>query len=506
MIARLATLLLAVALLTAHHPTPAADTPPEEGEILAKIRCGVCHAYPEPGLLPKRIWRESVLPQMGYQMGVYPNDTTRLGLIEQGPGGERVLAAGVFPEKPQISAEDWAKIQAFYLKQAPDSLTMPDPPPIATGLKNFITRIPELRLSPPSATLVQFRPGGGLYLGDANSRRLHWIDQNLKVEKAANLAEGVVHLQRDAGGAYVTIMGSFSPTDAPVGAVIYIPDDSPRAEVLLEDLQRPVHSAWADLNADGRPDAVVCEFAKWTGGLTLHLQQPDGSFIRSVLRNRPGAIKSYIRDLNRDGHPDVIALFGQGDEGIYRFLNDGKGAFTEERVLRFPSSWGSSGFRLADVNADGHEDIVYTCGDNADYTPIRKPYHGIRFFTNDGRGNYTESFFYPLNGAYDAIPADFDGDGDLDLAALSFFPDFPNRPQEAFIWLKNQGEGRYQAFSFPEVTQGRWIVMDAGDLEGDGDLDLVLGPLTFEVVPDGGEVQRWLNGGLPFLVLENTTK
>jgi hypothetical protein len=46
--------------------------------------------------------------------------------------------------------------------------------------------------------------------------------------------------------------------------------------------------------------------------------------------------------------------------------------------------------------------------------------------------------------------------------------------------------------------------MDVGDLEGDGDLDIALGSLTFEVTPDRGEIDRWLKNKLPFLVLENT--
>ncbi len=255
-------------------------------------------------------------------------------------------------------------------------------------------------------------------------------------------------------------------------------------------------------------DAVVCEFAKWTGCLSYWQQKSDGTFLKSVLRQRPGAIRSYIRDFNADGHPDVIALFGQGDEGIYRYINDGKGGFREETVLRFPASYGSSAFRLADMNHDGLEDIVYTCGDNADYKPVLKPYHGIRIFANDGKGHYDACFFYPLLGAYDAIPADFDQDGDIDLAAISFFPDFQQTPNAAFVLLDNQSKTgfQFQASTFEEVKDGRWMVMDVGDLDKDGDLDLVLGPLTFEVVPDHGEVKEWVKGALPFIILENKLK
>jgi hypothetical protein len=188
-------------------------------------------------------------------------------------------------------------------------------------------------------------------------------------------------------------MGSFSPTDAPVGSIVRVPKKGNRAEILLDGLQRPVHSDWVDLNGDGRQDGVVCEFAKWTGKLAWWEQDTLGNFQPHILRNRPGAIKTYVRDFNGDHFPDIIALFGQGDEGIYQYINDGKGNFTEKCVLRFPPSWGSSAFRMVDINQDGLEDIVYTCGDNADYQPILKPYHGIRVYTNAGLGIYRETFF-----------------------------------------------------------------------------------------------------------------
>jgi len=476
------------------------------GEALAKRYCGNCHLYPTPDLLPKSIWTQYVLPQMGHQLGIYAKAGEREALLATQSGGDSIAARRVFPEKPLLSAAEWQKIRAFYTQLAPEALSAPEMPPVQMGLQHFNTQKPSLRLSPPSTTMVKIRPQGGLWLGDANSKRLYWADAALQVEKAANLAEGIVHIVPDEKGMYVTIMGQFSPTDAANGMVIYMPNGSPQAQIMLEGLQRPVHSAWGDFNHDGRVDAAVCEFAKWTGGLTYWQQQLDGTFQRTQLRMRPGATRSYIRDWNQDGHPDIITLFAQGDEGIFVYINDGKGHFEEQTLLRFPPTYGSSAFRMVDWNGDGREDIVHVCGDNADYRPVLKPYHGIRIFVQDEKGAFKEDFFYPMYGAYDAIPADYDEDGDLDLAAISFFPDFPSKPQQAFLLLDNEGNGQFRASTFPEVEAGRWIVLDAGDLDLDGDLDLVLGSLTFEVVPDGGQVAKWVQGGLPFLVLENTLK
>jgi len=477
----------------------------EEGEQLARIRCASCHAYPDPGLLPLDIWKETVLPRMGHQMGIYADTKTRATLIEPGLGGQVVEQAGVFPLKPTISEREWKAIQAFYLSRAPEALTLKNGAPVDTLLHRFEVKIPDWRIAPPSTTMVSIRPEGGLYLGDANKKRLYWLDQDLRIEKAANFAEGIVHLDHQAGGLFITMMGTFSPTDAPSGAAIYMPDGGSTAQIILEGLQRPVHTAWVDVQGDGLLDAVVCAFGKWTGSLSVYTQQKDGRFINTVLRDKPGALQCYVRDLNNDGHPDILALFGQGDEGVFQYMNNGKGEFTEKRLLSFPPSWGSSRFRLADMNADGREDILYVCGDNADYRPILKPYHGVRIYLSDGRGGYEESFFYQLYGAYDAIPADFDMDGDIDLAMISFFPEYSARPVRAFVYLENTENG-YAAHTFPDETMGRWIVMDAGDVDGDGDLDLVLGSLAFEVVPDKGEVARWVKEGIPFVLLENTTR
>ncbi len=114
----------------------------------------------------------------------------------------------------------------------------------------------------------------------------------------------------------------------------------------------------------------------------------DGKFgkqyyVRRILRSLPGAIRAYINDYNHDGLQDIMVLFAQGDESIILFTNLGNGGFQQEQLLRFPPSYGSSYFELADFNNDGYPDIVYTCGDNADYSPVLKPYHGVYIFMNE---------------------------------------------------------------------------------------------------------------------------
>ncbi len=54
--------------------------------------------------------------------------------------------------------------------------------------------------------------------------------------------------------------------------------------------------------------------------------------------------------------------------------------------------------------------------------------------------------------------------------------------------------------------KGRWIVMDHADQDGDGDIDLVLGSLAFEVIPDNGQLAGWVQNGLGYLILENLSR
>ncbi len=143
-------------------------------------------------------------------------------------------------------------------------------------------------------------------------------------------------------------------------------------------------------------------------------------------------------------------------------------------------------------------------GDRGDFECPPKKYHGVRIYLNDGHWNFKEAFFFPLNGAYKAIAADFDGDGDLDIAAISFFPDYDKSPEESFVYLENKGGMNFTPHTFPDCYRGRWLTMDVGDLDGDGDLDIVLGGVykTPFRAPQSF-TERWQKEGPSVLILRN---
>jgi hypothetical protein len=205
----------------------------------------------------------------------------------------------------------------------------------------------------------------------------------------------------------------------------------------------------------------------------------DEKFKKHILNPMPGARKVVVQDFNHDGLQDVLALMTQGDERLILYTNTGDFNFDTQVLLRFPPVYGCNYFEVADFNSDGHFDILLTNGDNADYSAILKPYHAVRIYTNDGKNNFTQTWSFAMPGASQASALDFDKDGDLDVAAISFFPDFARTPERGFIYFENKGSNNLHPQTTLFAAYGRWLVMESADIDQDGDIDLLLGAANF---------------------------
>ncbi len=143
-----------------------------------------------------------------------------------------------------------------------------------------------------------------------------------------------------------------------------------------------------------------------------------------------------LGDLDRDGDLDLVT--GSSFDNVGRvWLNDGKGFFT----LGVPLPPITESL-LADVDADGDLDIIST-----------------HLYLNDGSAHFTEA---QEMGAVQAV-FDADGDGDMDV--------FSQRPNDEASLLFNDGKGVFSVRSV--LFGGDLFDAKAGDLDNDGDLDLV---------------------------------
>jgi hypothetical protein len=268
-----------------------------------------------------------------------------------------------------------------------------------------------------------------------------------------------------------------------------------------------VQTVFADFNGDGKMDFATCMFGNLRGRFSWFENTGNDQYKEHILFDKTGPIHCEVHDFNHDGIPDIALLVAQETEALYLMLNDGKGNFGMSLVFQRHPAFGHNYFELADFNGDGEMDLLVVNGDNGEYSSPLKKYHGIRIYLNKGNGRFEESYFFPLNGAVKAMARDFDGDGDLDIAAISFFPDYEKTPRESFVYLENKGGMKFKPSTFAECIAGRWDSMDVGDLDGDGDLDIVLGSYIRgpTAVPEMLK-QVWEKRGPSIMILKNTLR
>ncbi len=483
-------LLVCVLILLVRCQEKKVDSP---GERLAKSYCASCHLLPAPQDLNREIWATEVLPQMAAFYGLYGNKSRAdyLGSSQEAP-----FLGKVYPEAPQLELAVWDTIFNYYVEQSPGRLSPPDSPPILFEMKQFqskVIRDGSEEAFPSLATSVAVDESTGevvvasLLAKDGGQRR--FTDQQVSSK------EGFIGIQpslRPALEGRLT-MGSLIPSDVPRGTFVASGDT-------LKELLRPLDFLYWDGNQDGNEELIIAEYGNMTGQLSSYDRGK-----KTVLSPTPGALRLRVADLDKDGYKDLLVLFAQGDERIeVWYSRPGK---PERKLLyRFPPSYGSSDLQVADVDGDGDLDLIHSCGDNYDYQPIPKPYHGIRILRNNGEENFSEAWFYHMDGAYGTEVDDFDGDGDQDIAAIAYFIPPAKRALNSFVYLEQTDQLEFKAQGFEKQPGLHYICLDKGDVDGDGDQDLVIGNFS-GYLPDGmPNTRRSGKGEVVYVWLENVGK
>jgi hypothetical protein len=193
--------------------------------------------------------------------------------------------------------------------------------------------------------------------------------------------------------------------------------------------------------------------AWWVDASSSHL--PAGAVVgRSSMAAEPA-------DLDGDGDLDVVLAIEFGTNAVLR--NEGGGRLVDATPpdLR-RGAHDSEDVAVADFDGDGHLDLIFVAEDD----------RTDEYYLGDGRGGFTTAPWpLPTSGVSNAVLAlDLEGDGDLDLVVGNA------GPNEVLV---NDGTGRMALMSeahLPGAAPGR-VTQDiaAGDLDGDGDLDLVEG-------------------------------
>jgi len=473
-----------------------------DGKALVQQYCTSCHKLVPANAITRDIWKFHILPEMSHYLGLSsysivnyykkPTDTTG------------------------ISIGNWEIIVNYYAKAAPDSLPVAKAPtPLLNDWAGFTLKKPAETNDIAYTTMLAVDPATKkLYSADIEKLKFYEWDKNFKSKVVADLpspamSADFVNDEKGNRQAILSCIGQIIPMDFPNGRIMSVDlnakQEIKKPQVVQEDLARPVQTVQADFNKDGLNDYVVLAQGRYVGGVYLMTQKADHSYVQSNISEKPGAAQTVTGDFNNDGYIDLMILYGGGDEGLWLYLNDKKGGFTSKNLLQFPPVYGSTSFQLADINHDGKPDLIYTCGYNYKDSRILKPYHGLYIFTNEGDWKFKQSYFYPINGCTKAIAADFDGDGDLDIATIAFFADMKSKPAEEFIYFEQDGPMSFKPHAVPVSKYGRWMSMDVADTNGDGKPDIILGNYGAGFMFQRGYKPFW-NIHLPFIVLENNFK
>lgn len=473
-----------------------------KGKQLAELYCGSCHKVPLPQELDKTSWSKYILPRMRKFMSI-DSISANDDFFEVSHLSE-MKDKGVFRDFAYIKEQDWTAIENYYIKNAPNDLFQMHNDSEENKDTIFHIEYPSIYSSPPSTSLIRIDKEQ-IWWGDIHSNGLYILNNDYEVIRSfKNPAEAPIDICAFEKGKLVTYMGSFSPTDDTLGKVYFLDiENNYKFYPLISGLKRPVDIQVCDLNRDGKEDLVISEFGKWLGQLSLFINNGNGSFEKEILSFGAGSVGSKVHDFNNDGILDIIGLFAQGDEHMSIFYGNINGTYEEHRILEFSPTFGSNSFQLVDFNKDNHMDIMLVNGDLADYPLKGKPYQGIRIFLNDDKNNFNLFDFLSVSGIYQANLIDFDLDGDKDIFCNSFFPHKKNPEINSLQYFENKS-GKYYKSTIDADKSGRWMLSSTGDIDSDGDIDVILGSLIMELPGYEEDIKKWIKNGLPFILLKNS--
>lgn len=468
---------------------------PQSAEQQVRVTCGGCHAFPPPDILPRSAWRDAFV-RMHFLR------EQRLPPI--GPPG--TLSRVQLP--PDMEAA-----LPYFLSRAPERLpppeSWPDPAASPVTFTRHTMAMPKMPDTPGVAhvRLVDIDGDKRLDLIGADMRQgLIFTGRPEKAGNPLSVVASILHpshvtytdVDKDGiGDLLVADLGTFFPEDHDKGSVIWLRGlaSGKFSAFWLDGWPRVAQVDAADFNGDGKNDLVVAAFGwRRTGRVailenrTANTAQPD--FMTHVIDPRTGSINVIPVDLNRDGKMDFVTLLAQEHETVIAYLNQGNFKFEPNVIYAAPHpNWGSSGIKLADLDADGNIDVLLTHGDTFD-DGIVKPYHGIQWLQNKGTYPFVAHTLAQMPGVMTVAAADLDGDGDLDVIAgalLAGGADVDEEVLPALVWLEQTRPGVFVRHTI-EMGFPRHATLDVGDIDGDGAPDIVVGNFS-----SGKPIQAWVD-------------
>ena len=235
--------------------------------------------------------------------------------------------------------------------------------------------------------------------------------------------------------------------------------------------------AAGDLNNDGRVDLIGVVGQPYNPLFFLYkvYWQQSGSYTAATAVEIPGVYSIFalpkdiaLGDLNGDHWLDIIATIQQSFSdhwgGVLQIINDG-GTFTPVVLVE----GGFYGADIGDVDGDGDLDIALTASPVQTHNGNSMPYPD-RVLLNNGAGTFDQALNLDdgYTDSYGVALVDADGDSDLDIVLA--------HSSQTALYVNQSASGWGMQF-LGANTDGALLA----DLDGDGDLDILQSPGSGEI-------------------------
>jgi FG-GAP-like repeat len=240
-----------------------------------------------------------------------------------------------------------------------------------------------------------------------------------------------------------------------------------------------------DLNADGKPDLAIANKTS-SGTVSVLLNLGNGTFAPAVSYAAGGYTASVAAaDVDGDGKPDLVTANSNGfddSDDASVLLNQGNGTFAV--AVNYAVGVSPTSVAIADLNGDGKLDLAIVLFD------------GLLFYQqavllNLGNGTFAAPVKYSTHDYANIIKAeDLNGDGKPDLVTT----DANTQATYGTLSVRlNLGDGTFGPSVHYEAA-ARPRDMTTADLDGDGDLDIIITSLKSQSI-EGDRLLILVNQG-----------
>jgi hypothetical protein len=329
-------------------------------------------------------------------------------------------------------------------------------------------------------TSADYTPNNKLYLFENDSRgkfKRHIIQQDDPERLERHMIGDVdadgdldVVIVKNLRGDLLWFENSGSPTDGKLW----------KRHVITTDLPGAYDVALADFNGDGQLDVAA---SSWVLGNQFAWFENDGTPANGewkkhlIEQDAPETRTMRAADFDADGDADLLGTIRRGHRVVWYENTKQAGSIEWKKHDIDNKSLCPAHGNPADMDGDGDIDVVMALGfyfrpDSGDETATQKPEDNqIVWYENDGSpatGLWKKHVIQTkFDDAFEAIAGDLDGDGDLDVAATSW------RTPGRVAWFENNGDasGKWTQHILKENWRSANQIIIA-DLNGDGKLDI----------------------------------